>query len=291
LDGFVCIDKEEGPTSFDVVRRIRTAARQKRAGHAGTLDPKASGLLIIAIGRATRLLPYLPLEPKHYLFSIQFGCTTDTLDSEGTVLCSDAPVPGAEQLEAALPAFRGRIQQVPPRYSAVKINGTEAYKLARASKEFSMKARPVTVHELSVLDYDAAGARAQCRVKCSGGTYVRSLARDIALAAGSQGYAASIRRTAIGSFSLDDAVSLKAAEHDLDTHLWTPVDALRTQRWYEASEQEMGLLLHGRDITAARMEAFEGEVIFVRSARNELIAVTRCRTGGILHPERVMPPQ
>ena len=147
MNGFLCIDKPKGPSSFDIIRIVRQAIGIKKIGHNGTLDPEATGLLVLALGKATRLLPYLQSEPKTYEFSVQFGKTTDTLDSVGSITEEGKPIPSAGALAGAVGSFQGRIIQKPPLHSAVKIRGKPAYKLARQNKVFDMPQREVTMFE------------------------------------------------------------------------------------------------------------------------------------------------
>ncbi len=223
MNGFFFIDKPAGPTSFDVVRQLRRACGEK-TGHSGTLDPQASGLLICAVGDATRLLPCLPAEPKRYSFGVTFGAETDTLDSEGTVVAASGRVPLEEEVRAALPKFTGRVTQTPPRFSAVRVEGERAYDLARRQRVFELKERTVAIASLALARFDAP--EASLDVTCSGGTYVRSLARDLAKSLGTLAFASFIRRLAIGPFAVDNAVSPAAAANDPSVHVVPVAKAL-----------------------------------------------------------------
>lgn len=205
VNGFLCIHKPEGPTSFDIIRQLRRQLQIKKMGHAGTLDPLASGLLIVAVGQATRLLSYLPLDDKVYDFRIQFGEERDTGDRAGLATSTGFPFPTEEKVREILSNFEGEITQVPPRYSAIKIAGKRAYERARSGEDFEMKSRAVTIYSLTLTAFDAEMGTADFQVHCSSGTYVRTLACDIARSVKSGGYAASIHRVKVGSFSLKDA--------------------------------------------------------------------------------------
>ncbi len=205
--GFLLINKPEGPTSFDIIRDLRRALQTRKMGHAGTLDPLASGLLIVAVEQATKLLPLIPVDTKEYHFTIQFGETRTTGDREGEVLASGFPNPSREALEAILPQFRGTISQVPPAYSAIKVNGQRAYDLARKGEEVILQSREIEIESLELIAYDETGGNADLVVNCSTGTYVRSLAADIATALGSGAYASRIHRTRVGMFHLADSFS------------------------------------------------------------------------------------
>jgi tRNA pseudouridine55 synthase len=209
-DGVLVCDKPAGVTSHDVVARVRRLAGQRRVGHGGTLDPPATGVLVVALGRATRLLPYLPLEPKRYLAVIAFGTETDTLDATGTVVATAGTAAvDRPSLERALAGFLGPQQQVPPMVSAVKVGGERLYAKARRGETVAREPRPVTIHALELRGL-AGGEQplATVAVTCSGGTYVRSLAADLGRALGTVAHLAWLRRTAVGSFAEADARSL-----------------------------------------------------------------------------------
>ena len=214
MDGVLVCDKPAGMTSHDLVARVRRLAGQRRVGHGGTLDPPATGVLVVALGRATRLLPFLPMEPKRYLARVVFGAETDTLDAAGAVTAAtDAAGLDAAAVRAVLPRFRGRLQQVPPMVSAVKVGGERLYAKARRGESVERAARPVTVHALDLLDFEP-GERpvATLAVTCSGGTYVRALAADVARAAGSLAHLGALRRVAVGRFAERDAHPLAELE-------------------------------------------------------------------------------
>lgn len=217
MDGVLVVDKPEGPTSHDVVAVARRALRERRIGHTGTLDPMATGVLPLVIGKATRLASMLSGAAKTYEATVRLGCATDTYDADGVVagdtedrqaasLTIPAPDVPREEVEAALGRFRGPFEQAPPPYSAKKIGGVAAYKLARQQREVSPKPVSVVVTGLELLDY--AGGLATVRVTASAGFYVRSLAHDLGRALGCGGHLASLRRTRSGVFTLDDAVPL-----------------------------------------------------------------------------------
>jgi tRNA pseudouridine55 synthase len=214
VDGVLVCDKPAGMTSHDVVGRVRRLAGQRRVGHGGTLDPPATGVLVLALGRATRLLPFLPMEPKRYLARIAFGAETDTLDASGTVTATaDAAGVDEPAVRGALGGFLGPQAQVPPMVSAVKVGGERLYAKARRGESVERATRPIVVHALELVDF-AAGERpeATVAVTCSGGTYVRSLAADLGRALGTLAHLAALRRTAVGRFTERDAHTLPALE-------------------------------------------------------------------------------
>jgi len=207
--GFILFNKPPGITSFDALRDIKRALDTGKVGHTGTLDKFASGLLIVLAGKALRLSRWFTHCDKKYMGKIRFGEETDTLDPEGKIIAEAAP-PSREDVEKALPQFSGSIMQAPPVYSAIHVNGKRASDLSRGGKEVEMKKREVTIYKLELLSWEPPFA--DIFVHCSSGTYIRSLARDIALAAGSRGHLVSLLRTQIAEFNLEE-VHTKAQRH------------------------------------------------------------------------------
>lgn len=279
MNGFFFIDKPTGPTSFDVVRQLRRACGEK-TGHSGTLDPQASGLLICAVGDATRLLPCLPAEPKRYSFGVKFGSETDTLDSEGTVVSGGGRVPSEEEVRAALPAFVGRITQTPPRFSAVRVAGARAYDLARQRRTFELRERTVTIGSLSLARFDSP--EASLDVTCSGGTYVRSLARDIAKELGTLGIASFIRRLAIGPFTVANAVSPPVAAQDPSAHVVAVAKALASVPSIVLGPVQLETVAMGKDIGIDKSD----DLIIAYNGQGEVAAVLR-KSEGKYHPDKV----
>ena len=203
--GYLLLNKNPGITSFGSLGSVKKALDTGKVCHTGTLDKFARGLLVILTGRAVKLAPWFSGCGKSYRAVLRFGEETDTLDPEGKVIAS-GPLPSRETVEALFPAFTGTIEQAPPLYSAIHIDGKRAHELARQGREPEMKKRPVTIYGLSLLSWDPP--HAELEVRCSAGTYIRSLARDLALAAGSRSHLRELTRTAVGNFSLDEALSL-----------------------------------------------------------------------------------
>ena len=193
-------------TSFDVVRRVRKVTGYRRVGHAGTLDPFATGVLVLGLGPATRLMRFLAEGPKDYEATVLFGAETDSEDRTGQSIRESKRIPAADEIQSALGRFTGRIQQVPPRLSAIHIDGERSYRRARRGEEIELPAREVFVHELELLEYDLP--RARLRVRCGGGTYIRSLARDLGRVLESAAHLEELRRTGVGDFGEDRAVPL-----------------------------------------------------------------------------------
>lgn len=207
VHGWVVVDKPSGPTSSDVVNKVRRLFNAQKAGHAGTLDPLATGVLPIALGEATKTVPFVMDASKGYRFTIRLGQSTSTGDAEGEITAESAHRPSDEEIEAAFPRFRGEIMQVPPAFSAIKIAGERAYALARAGEEVKLEPRPVTIHEICLVSRPDAD-HAELEIYCSKGTYVRSLAYDLARALGTEGHVSALRRTRHGPFKEEAAIPL-----------------------------------------------------------------------------------
>ena len=213
LDGVLVVAKPAGPTSHDVVGLVRRLAATKRVGHGGTLDPFASGVLPVFLGKATRLVEYHLGDRKRYRATVCFGASSTTDDLEGALTPASGPAPSRPAVEAALAAFRGPIEQRPPAYSAIKVAGRRAYAMARAGEAVELALRAVTIHAIDVVAWDDATPGepvAIVEVECSAGTYVRSLARDLGEAVGSAAYLGALTRTASGPFGLLEATDLDA---------------------------------------------------------------------------------
>jgi tRNA pseudouridine55 synthase len=220
--GLLLVDKEPGITSHDVVDKFRKATRIRRVGHTGTLDPMATGLLVLCIGRATRLQSYLMSTDKVYEGTIRFGWATDSYDATGDAIGEtvEADVSGID-FDGALERFRGEVDQVPPRFSAKKVEGVRAYELARKGEMPQLEPKRVTVHELQVLE--VGSSRLRFRVRCSAGTYVRSIAHDLGQSLGIGSHLESLTRTATGRLSLDDAIpSAALATMDVESIFQAP---------------------------------------------------------------------
>jgi tRNA pseudouridine55 synthase len=290
-EGFLPVDKPPGVTSFAAVAAVRRRLGGVKAGHAGTLDPAASGLLVVALGRATRLLPFVPLEPKHYLFGISFGTQTDTLDADGSVVKSGGSVPSSGALKAALLRFTGTLSQVPPEFSAVKIGGVRAYRLAREGRRVELAPRRIAIVSLTLLRYDETAGRAECEVICSGGTYVRSLARDIAVSLGTCGYASSVRRIAAGDFHVERALAFselqRAAEQIVSVN-----EVLRGLPRIVVNAVQKRKLVQGIDIAGVDVSSPENakpdSAAFAFDHDNNLVAVLKERDDGRFHPVTVL---
>ncbi len=219
MDGILNICKQEGPTSFRIVNRVKRLTGAEKAGHAGTLDPAASGVLPVCLGRATRVTEYLMEYSKAYRAEVEFGKTTDTFDIEGCILSETDPSGiTLDHIEAALVRFRGEIRQKPPLYSAIKLDGQPLYKLARAGQEPEVESRTVTVYSIDIIDW--CHPVITLDIECSKGTYIRSLAHDLGQVIGCGACMKSLVRTKYGPFRIEEAVTIPELEHAVQDGNW-----------------------------------------------------------------------
>lgn len=251
LSGIVNVNKPPGWTSREVVDRVQRLVRPARAGHAGTLDPLATGVLVVCVGQATRLTQYVQRMAKEYRATFLLGRRSPTDDTEGEVtLVDEAPESTRAAIEAALPRFVGRIEQRPPAHSAVKVAGRRAYRLARQGRPVELAARTVTVHHLAVVRYEYP--KLELDILCGSGTYIRALGRDLAASLGTAAVMSALERTAVGHFRVEDAVSLDELNDDsLSEHLQRPLVAVADLPLVELSEEQLEEIRHGRPIESS----------------------------------------
>ncbi len=227
MDGIICIRKPQNVTSFVCCAMVRRILGEKKVGHAGTLDPMATGVLPVLLGKATRALDFLPTHDKRYTASLQFGYRSDTLDVWGEVTPTGKPLPTLEQIEAVLPQFRGEIAQIPPMTSALKHNGQRLYDLARAGIEVERPARRVTIYALEIVSYDHVKGILTIDCACSKGTYIRSICDDLGTMLGCGAVMTALERTQAAGFGLQDTVPLSDdTPADLLTAHILPIDAV-----------------------------------------------------------------
>jgi len=288
MEGLLLVDKPEGMSSHDVVNRVRRLSSVRRVGHAGTLDPLATGLLLVSIGRVTRLNEYLVGHDKKYLATVRLGQATNTYDAEGEVT-EERPFSSitSSTIADALPAFRGTIQQRPPIYSAIKKDGQPLYKLARKGIEVDIPTREITIHALDVLDYSPPFL--QLDIHCSSGTYIRSIAHDLGQAMGCGGHITALRRTAVNEFDIQNAVPLDQLTPDnIANYLLPPDTAVSTFPRLDLTAEQASDLLLGRFIertdgseigTLAR--TFDADGVFVG------IAIA---ADGVWRPKKIFHP-
>ena len=245
ISGWIILDKPLGMTSTQAVGKVRWLYSADKAGHAGTLDPLATGLLPIALGEATKTVPFVQGGAKRYSFDLEWGSQTTTDDAEGEVVETSDYRPDEAEVRAALPRFTGTILQRPPAFSAVKVAGERAYDLARAGQAVELAPRPVTIEALTLVSHGPQ--RSRFDMACEKGTYVRALARDLAEALGTRGHVTMLRRTAVAGFTEADALSLEAIDQtaDRDSLLRPPAVALRHLPELRVSAEDAALIRNG----------------------------------------------
>ena len=290
--GLVIVDKPGGLTSHDVVARIRRLAWTRRVGHAGTLDPMATGVLVIGVEKATRLLGHLALAEKEYTGTIRLGQATDTDDADGEVI-AQTPAAGVtrEAIEAGAAALTGEIEQVPPGFSAIKVAGKRAYRLAREGAAPQLAARTVTVSSFTVgeLRRDAGLLDADVAVTCSSGTYIRALARDLGAALGVGGHLTALRRTRVGPYDIGQAATL---EQLADSFTVTPLAqaAAGAFRPLHLTEDDAGLVAHGRRLPASVLSGVPGTGPVAAFAPDGTLVALLTEEGGQARPLAVFVP-
>jgi len=289
ISGWLVVDKPAGLTSTAVVNKVRWALGAKKAGHAGTLDPEATGVLAVALGEATKTVPYITDALKAYRFTVRLGQATNTDDAEGEVIAESDARPGDDEIRAALTQFEGDILQVPPKFSAVKIDGQRAYKLARADEEFEIAARPLYVESLEMVERPDAD-HVTLEMVCGKGGYVRAIARDLGETLGCHGHVRELRRIWSGPFDAEDGVSMELIEElaktpELDDYIRPLEEGLADLPELRCTPEGAARLRNGNPgmVLAADVEygdeawaSFEGKAVAVGTYR-----------GGELHPSRV----
>jgi tRNA pseudouridine55 synthase len=289
MDGVLNINKPGGMTSHDVVQRVRRMLKEKRVGHTGTLDPSATGVLVLCIGKATRIAQYLEAGEKEYRAVMRLGVTTDTLDADGKVLETRCHVPpDRSRILQALQQFLGLVMQIPPAYSAIKIHGVPSYKLARQGKAEPLKPRQVTIHEINLASYEHP--LIEIDVRCSKGVYIRTLCADIGEALGCGAHLASLIRTRSGRFGVDQAVSLEQLEllsgNGEFQEYFVPLDkALDDIPPVIIGDDASRKILHGNRVSAP-VGTIRESVLRIHGQDGTLLALGREKDGEI-RPETV----
>ncbi len=266
VHGWIVLDKPVGMTSTHAVAVVKRTLNAKKAGHAGTLDPLASGILPIALGEATKTVPFVMDGRKSYLFTVAWGAETNTDDAEGEVVARTEGLPSPAEIEALLPRFTGSIQQVPPRFSAIKIQGERAYDLARDGEVVELQPRVVEIDRLALVHHE--GNRSVIEADCGKGTYVRAIARDLGRALGCLGHIAALRRTRVGPFSDADAVTVD--------HVATDPAALRP---VETALSDLPSIAVSRDMAGRLMR---GQSIILRGREAPISGKVYATCGGVL---------
>jgi tRNA pseudouridine55 synthase len=297
VDGILVALKPPGPTSHDIVALVRRLAATKRVGHGGTLDPFASGVLPVFLGRATRVVEYHLGDRKGYRATVCFGATSTTDDLEGELTPGEGPAPVRGTVDAALERLRGPISQRPPAYSAIKVAGRRAYAMARAGESVELASRDVTIFRLDLVDWndsDSDRPIAILEVECSAGTYIRALARDLGEQVGSGAYLGALSRTSSGPFRLDQAIPLERVREAASdgpealASLLLPIDAgLESLPELVISDGDVTAISRGQFIRAALPTDEPDAPIRVRDGTGRLVAIARVRDGR-LAPDKVL---
>jgi tRNA pseudouridine55 synthase len=289
IHGWLVVDKPAGISSNAVVNKVRWAMDAKKAGHAGTLDPEATGVLAVALGEATKTVPYITDALKAYEFTVRLGQATNTDDAEGEVILESDARPSDEEIQAALAQFTGDIMQVPPKFSAVKIDGERAYKLARDGEDVEIAARPLWVEELVLVSRPDAD-HVTLEMTCGKGGYVRSIARDLGEALGCHGHVRNLRRIWSGPFDAEDGVTIELIEElaktgELDAYLRPLEEGLQDLPELKASAEGATRLRHGNPGMVLTSDVEYGDEAWA-SHEGKAVAVGTYRSGE-LHPSRV----
>jgi len=287
VNGVLIVDKPAGMTSHDVVARVRRLAGERAVGHLGTLDPMATGVLPLVLGRMTRLAQFYAAAEKSYEGEIRFGFATDTYDAEGKPMSDPQPVALTfEQVSAAATHFRGTIQQMPPVFSAKKVAGVPAYKLARKKKEVELKPIQVEVREFEILSLD--GDRARFRARVASGTYLRSVAHDLGQLLGVGGHLASLRRTRVGEFGLDEARTMEELQQaqDIESLFVHPRRILPEFPSVTAPEESLARIRNGMAINLPEMS--RAPLVKVFAGQAELVCIASRVAGTLFHPKVVL---
>jgi len=286
-NGLLNLNKPIGVTSRDVVDLVARPLRKVKVGHAGTLDPLASGVLVVCVGAATRLIEYVQRMPKTYRARVRLGATSDTLDADGRVVeAEDPPIPGEPELRRALAAQVGTISQRPPEYSALKVDGKRAYDLARAGLPVALAARPVTITRVELIAYDWPAV--DLEIDCGSGTYIRSIARDVGEALGCGGLIEVLTRTRIGPFAIEDAIDPSGLDREsIARRLRPPAEAVAGMRRVDLDDFGAAEIALGRPVAADPPISKGGEVALIGPGGALLAIAEVVESGARIAPRRV----
>ena len=289
INGWVILDKPQGLSSNQVLRKIQYELKAKKAGHIGTLDPFATGVLPLAFGEATKLIPYLEGEEKTYEFNLEFGTSTTTGDIEGDIYQTSSKIPTIDEIKKIIPNFLGTISQIPPKYSAIHINGQRAYDLARAGIDFEVPKREITIKNLELKSYTPETKTAFFSVTCSKGTYVRTLGEDIAKSLDTVGHLTTLRRTKNSFFDISDTILLENLKNMLYTtpveNIVLPVETFLCDITVIAlTDSQFAKLKNGQHIENTRN--ISSKTICATLYENKLVAIVEAKENTLL-PIRV----
>lgn len=283
--GFIVVNKDRGIGSTKVVSILKRVLKPKKIGHAGTLDPLAEGVLVIAVNEATKLIRFVQDGKKEYEFEVSFGTSTSTDDMEGEVIEKSEIIPKIEEIEAILPEFIGKITQTPPKYSAIKIDGKRAYDLARENIDFEMKSRVVDITDLKIISHN--NEKVRFLVNCGKGTYVRSLGRDIAIRLGTVAHISFLKRGSIGKFNLDNAIKLSDVDllkTELENNLYPLNSAIDEVEIISVNGIDKTALCQGKKIITDKSD--EKEVIVI-DENHKIVCIAEVKDG-FISPNRIV---
>ena len=270
MRGIILVNKRQGWTSFDVVNYCKRIFNTREVGHLGTLDPMATGLLAVTVGSANKLFDMFLNKTKTYIAEFEFGYSTDTLDAEGEIENRSNNIPTIEEIEKVLPQFIGRIEQIPPKYSAKKINGKKAYEMARKGNDFELKPSVVAINSINLVSYNKAILKLE--INCGSGTYIRSLGRDIASKLNTFATMVSLVRTELGGFNLSQAIDIKDnSNEDITSHL-IPIDSVFKNIDTLDNEDIVKRLLNGQTVIA---DILDGDYKLYKDS--EFVAIAKCK--------------
>ena len=286
LCGVLNLHKPIGLTSRAALDRVARPIRPVKAGHAGTLDPLASGVLVVLVGKATRLIEHVQRMPKMYRTTIRLGARSDTLDADGTIVETvDPPIPSLDAIHSAILPQIGTIAQIPPQFSALKVGGKRAYDMARAGEEVALAARPVTIDRIDILGYD--WPRLELEVSCGSGTYIRSIARDIGDSLGCGGLIEVLTRTRIGPFTVEESIDpMSLTAERIPSLLGPPLLAVGNMNRVVISKTELERIVRGQSIPAGQPFGPSAEIALI-GPDGELAALARFAGDGRIAPEKV----
>ena len=264
--GIIPINKPEGWTSFDVVNKLKYKLKPLKVGHLGTLDPMATGVLLVTIGKATKLFDLMQEKKKTYVATFEFGYLTDTLDKTGQILQKTDQIPTIDAILQVLPKFIGKISQIPPKYSAKSINGKRAYEMARQNIDFELKPKEVEIFDVKLLSY--VNGSLTLEITCGSGTYIRSIGRDIASELKTLATMTHLIRTKVGSFSVDNCLDIQNIENIVETIL--PLDSILTYERLNVTDEETNRLLNGQTLNLNKQDG-----MYSLFLNNDIIALVK----------------
>ena len=278
MRGILLVNKRQGWTSFDVVNFCKRVFGTREVGHLGTLDPMATGVLAVTVGSATKLFDMFLNKTKTYVAEFTFGYSTDTLDAEGVIESKCDVIPTLTQIEEILPEFLGEIEQMPPKYSAKKINGKKAYDLAREGKDFELKPSKVTIHKLKILDYNNGVLKIE--IECGAGTYIRSLGRDIATKLNSLATMTKLTRTKLGTWNIEDCIDIKDNDNEYIQSKLLPIDSVFNNLTTLDDEVMVKRLLNGQTVIMGIKDGDyrlyqDGEFVALATAKDKHIKMSK----------------